>query len=60
MWICKPGFIYGSSIMVLHQIYFLQFKNSLSSVFPEQWVGRGGPRTWPAPSPDVNCLHIYL
>ena len=60
MWICKPGFIYGSCITVLHHSSFLQFKNTLSSLFTEQRVGRSGSSTRPAPSPDVNCSNIYL
>jgi hypothetical protein len=40
--------------------FFLAVQDLLNSVFPEEQVGQSGPRTWPAPSPDVNCLHFYL
>ena len=29
-------------------------------MFPEQWVGRGGPTAWPAGCPDLNRLDFYL
>ena len=31
----------------------------LSSVFPEQWIGREGPTACPVRSPDVNHLDVY-
>ena len=32
----------------------------LNKVFPEQWIGRGGPTAWPAPSTDLIPLHFHL
>ena len=32
----------------------------LNKVFPEQWVGRGGPTAWPARCPDLHPLYYYL
>jgi hypothetical protein len=29
-------------------------------VFPEQWLGRGGPAAWPVRCPDLNPLDFYL
>jgi hypothetical protein len=31
-----------------------------NSMFPEQWVGRGGPTALPARSHDFNPLDFYL
>jgi hypothetical protein len=28
-------------------------------VFPEQWIGQGGPTAWTAPSPDLNPIDFY-
>ncbi|KAJ4428021.1 hypothetical protein ANN_24035 [Periplaneta americana] len=28
--------------------------------FPDRWIGRGGPITWPPRSPDLNPLDFYL
>jgi hypothetical protein len=32
----------------------------LNKVFPEQWIGRGGPTAWPARCSDLNPLYYYL
>jgi hypothetical protein len=32
----------------------------LNRKFPEKWIGRGGPITWPPRSPDLTPLHIFL
>jgi hypothetical protein len=32
----------------------------LNQKFPGQWIGRGGPITWPPCSPDLNPLDFYL
>jgi hypothetical protein len=31
-------------------------RNVLSIDFSGRWIGRGGPRTWPARSPDLTPL----
>jgi hypothetical protein len=31
-------------------------RNVLNRVYPGRWIGRGGPRTWPASSPDLTPL----
>ena len=28
--------------------------------YPHRWIGRGGPRPWPARSPDLNPLDFFL
>ena len=35
-------------------------RNALNTMFPERWVGRGGPLPWPARSPDLNAGDYYL
>lgn len=32
----------------------------LNTRFPERWIGRGGPITWPARSPDLNVLDYFV
>lgn len=40
--------------------YSGQVRQHLDQVFPERWIGRGGPRQWPARSPDLTPLDYYL
>lgn len=32
----------------------------LNMCFPNKWIGRGGPKNWPARSPDLTCLDFFL
>ncbi|KAJ8867901.1 hypothetical protein PR048_031709 [Dryococelus australis] len=32
----------------------------VDTTFPGEWIGRGGPRLWPARSPDLTPLDFYL
>jgi hypothetical protein len=32
----------------------------LNERFPDRWMGRGGPFTWPARSPDLNVLDYFV
>ena len=32
----------------------------LDARFPKRWMGRGGPITWPARSPDLNVLDYFV
>jgi hypothetical protein len=32
----------------------------LNSKFPEKWIGRGGPITWPPSSPDLTPLDFFF
>jgi hypothetical protein len=36
------------------------FRQHLNQTFGEQWIGRGGPVSWPARSPDLNSLDFWL
>jgi hypothetical protein len=47
MWIFWPKFINGSCMMVLHQIFFLQFRNSWTTA-------------WTACYPDLSFLDTYF
>jgi hypothetical protein len=29
-------------------------------MYPNRWIERGGPRHWPARSPDLNFLDFFL
>lgn len=37
-----------------------QVRTTLSFMFPNKWIGRGGPVNWPARSPDLNPLDFYF
>jgi len=30
------------------------------NIFPEHWIGGGGPIAWSARSPDLNSLNLFL
>ena len=38
----------------------LQVRGMLNDVFPDGWIGRGGPTSWPPRSPDVTPLDFFL
>jgi hypothetical protein len=40
--------------------FYLAVREFLNSVFPEHWVGRGGPTAWPASSLALSPLHFYM
>lgn len=35
-------------------------RNYLNEIFPERWIGRGGPVQWPARSPDLTSPDFFL
>jgi hypothetical protein len=35
-----------------------QTQEHLNTQFPDRWLGRGGPVSWPARSSDLNPLHF--
>jgi len=35
-------------------------KEMLNELFPNCWLGRGGPVAWPPKSPDLRPLDYYL
>lgn len=40
--------------------YSRNVKEYLNTLFPERWIGRGGPHQWPARSPDLTPLDFFL
>ena len=38
----------------------LNVKAYFDDVFPDAWIGRGGPTAWPARSPDITPLDFFL
>ena len=40
--------------------FSVDVRNHLNAVFPDRWIGRGGPIPWPARSPDLNPLDYFL
>lgn len=40
--------------------YFSEVREYLDREYGDQWIGRGGPITWPARSPDLTPLDFYL
>lgn len=37
-----------------------QVREILNTNYPDKWIGRGGPITWPARSPDLNVLDFFV
>lgn len=37
-----------------------EVKNYLDNMFPNRWIGRGGPKRWPARSPDLTKMDFFL
>ncbi|KYN07050.1 hypothetical protein ALC62_01979 [Cyphomyrmex costatus] len=35
-------------------------RNFLDTRYPDRWIGRGGPITWPARSPELNVLDYFV
>ena len=40
--------------------YLVDVRNHLNMVFPDRWIGCGGPTPWPARSPDFNPLDYFF
>lgn len=38
----------------------INVRNILDEVFPQRWIGRGGPTEWPPRSPDLTPLDFFL
>jgi len=37
-----------------------EVRDILNARFPDRWMGRNGPITWPARSPDLNVLDFFV
>lgn len=35
-------------------------RRHLNQIFPNRWIGRGGPIPWPARSPDLTPVDFFL
>ena len=35
-------------------------RNYLQTVYPNRWIGHGGPQEWPPRSRDLNSLDFFL
>ncbi|GFX43429.1 transposable element Tcb1 transposase [Trichonephila clavipes] len=40
--------------------YARHVREHLDRTFPNRWIGRGGPVTWPPRSPDLSPLDLFL
>lgn len=40
--------------------YDINVRRFLNERYPNRWIGRGGPVSWPARSPDLTCLDFFL
>ena len=40
--------------------FALQVRQFLNEKFPNRWIGRGGPLSWPPRSPDLTPLDFFL
>jgi hypothetical protein len=46
--------------MAHHHHFSRRAREILDQQYPDRWIGRGGPRNWPARSPDLNPLDFFL
>lgn len=49
--------------MLLLTVYYyllFQVRQHLSETYPNKWIGRGSPVTWPPRSPDLTPLDFFL
>lgn len=35
-------------------------RNRLNEIFPNRWIGRGGPIQWPPRSPDLTIMDFFM
>lgn len=40
--------------------YSISVRDYLNQMYPDRWIGRGGPTPWPPRSPDLNPLDYFL
>lgn len=40
--------------------YATQVRNYLNEAYPNRWIGRGGPISWPPRSPDLNPMDFFI
>ena len=65
-----PGLLEDIPLMIRSQMYFQHdgspphytrnVSDYLNESFPNRWLGRGGPVSWPPRSPDITPLDFYL
>jgi len=65
-----PGLLEDIPLMIRSQMYFQhdgvpphytnRVRELLNELFPNRWLGRSGPVTWPPKSPDLTPLDYYL
>jgi hypothetical protein len=65
-----PDFLVDVPLIIYRELHFLHdgapahfsiiARRYLNRKFPSRWTRRGGPITWPAPSPDLNTLDFLL
>lgn len=65
-----PDLLDDVPLAVVNNLYYQQdgcpahyqraVRDILDSMFPERWIGRGGPVPWPPRSPDLTPLDFFL
>ena len=40
--------------------FALDVREYLNNVFPNRWIGRGGPVQWPPRSPDLSPMDLFI
>ena len=40
--------------------FALNVREYLNNVFPNRWIGRGGPVQWPPRSPDLTLMDFFI
>lgn len=65
-----PILLEDVSLLLRNQMWFMHdgapahfsvlAREYLNQVYPNKWIGRGGPQPWPPRSPDLNSLDFFL
>jgi hypothetical protein len=53
-------FFSGFNTLAHHHTSVDKFEKCWMKQYPHRWIGRGGPRHWPAWSPELNHLGFFL
>ena len=65
-----PEMLENAPLQVRHRLWFqhdgasahfaLDVREYLNNVFPNRWIGRGGPLQWPPHSPDLTPMDFFI
>lgn len=65
-----PAMLEDASLQIRSRMYFMHdgapahfsstARDYLDDAYPNRWIGRGGPQSWPPRSPDLNPLDYFF